>query len=516
MITITLNPIIRARIAAPARNIVGPRSRRSFLAAIPAASPSWHRRLRARRASARKQLARGCITFKAARTLIVHHATPPLQKQALKNTFGSRQSMSWKGKGKSKPWRQTAGSDGREYASSYYSDGYGAAHNTWTETWQGYNHKDAKKEAGKSAFPAYNQQQQKDITVIAEQRSALKTPGVEEDAIKEIQKAVNAARKAEQRVAKLQSDLQKGQSQWASYELALKKSYAAERGRYQSDQSRLRQELADAMAAQTASRGALRAAAVGQLQAEGPAEATAGEMEVEEAWVGLMADTSMVETGEQVKELNGWLQTELDRLGSPETASAAKARLVAAMQVGEPGHGQGHFQTPTRRPQTGIPSPSAGTRESTSAPAGFPKALYPFGCAPEHARKEVPALITRSTQYREEEPAVSDPYQVSPSWEARGHPKVEGLMTPPSGKHRRTPRSGVKDTAKPKGPATLPARASKQSLADKLLASRIQAEANLKDGDPSNGGRIPIILDDDNGHLNVPIPSGSDLEQLDQ
>ena len=56
---------------------------------------------------------------------------------------------------------------------------------------------------------------------------------------------------------------------------------------------------------------------------------------MEDAWLGFLRDTTMVETGEQRKELNSWLQGELDKIGSPESAAVAKARLIAAMRQGQ-------------------------------------------------------------------------------------------------------------------------------------------------------------------------------------
>ena len=420
--------------------------------------------------------------------------------------------MSWKGKGK--PWKRTASGDGQHYSSSYYSAGYGSAQDNWGDAWYGAYSKDVKKEDSKHAFPAYNRQPQKEITVISENRNLPKTADVEEDAIKEIQRAVNAARKAEQRVNKLQMDLQKGQSQWASYEQALKKAFATERARYQGDQAKLRQELAEALANQAATRTALRSAAVGQLKEEGPSSGLE-DVAMEDAWLGFLRDTTMVETGEQRKELNSWLQGELDKIGSPESAAVAKARLIAAMRQGQQEEQEVHLHTPGRRTQGGIASPSQATSIPTATRLEGPRALFPFGCRPGHVTKEGRPLTTQATQYREDGSVLSDPYLVSPSQNVRGQPESGHIVTPPSAKHRKTPRSGVKDSARPKGPALTSATQSKHSLADKLLASRLQADKTTQEMGVGMVRGGSVILDDDQDHLHVPIPSGSELEQLD-
>ena len=238
--------------------------------------------------------------------------------------------MSWKGWGK--PWRKGGGRGQQFSGSQYYpSSEYGNAQAGWEEDWSKSNKKDARKGEGKPVFPAYNQQQKGPVTVIAEQTFPSTPAEMADDAIKEIQKAVNMARKAEQRVSKLQTDLQVGQTQWRNYEKSLKEAFLKERTKFQGDQNRLRQELAEALAAQAQTRSALRTAAVGQLQEAGaasPQDVT----EMDGEWEALMLDKDIVEESEQRMEMNGWLQQELDRMGSPQTAAAAKLRIAAAMK----------------------------------------------------------------------------------------------------------------------------------------------------------------------------------------
>ena len=414
--------------------------------------------------------------------------------------------MSWKGWGK--PWRKGTGTDGYAAASSYYSSSSNNGKGSWAEDWQGYNKKDHKKEDAKHRFPGYNQQQQ-DIVVVAEQKNQPPAGGTEEDAIKEIQRAVNAARKAEQRVVKIQADLRKGQMQWQGYEQALKKAYAAEKTKFHGDQSKLRQELVEAIAAQSSTRAALRAAAVGQLQDDGREE-THLDVDMDESWMALMQDRSYVEATDQAGEFDGWLQTELTKMGSPRTTAAAKARLAMALQGETKPSGGDPTSTPKRPTCMGVPSPTRTQPVNELGHGGSgPKALFPFGCRPGSAKERNPEATTQATQYRGDSPAVSDPYLVSPS-NMQGHlPDTGVLLATPPTKHRKSPRTSIKELARPKGPAS-----TTEPLADKLLAARTLAAKDVPDLKPANPLLSPLI-DDDHDHLGVPIPSGSDLDLMD-
>ena len=415
--------------------------------------------------------------------------------------------MSWKGWGK--PWRKGNGADGYSSAASYYASDAGTGKGNWAEEKQGYK----KKEDAKPSFPSYNQQQQSSIVVIAEKNHPPLAGTNEEDIIKEIQRAVNAARKAEQKVAKLQADLHKGQAQWRSYEQALKKAYAAERIKYQNDQTKLRQDLAEAMAAQAATRGALRSAAVGQLR--DPETPTAlPDAEMDDAWMALMKDTSYVEEVEQNRELDGWIREELDKIGSPNTAAAAKAKILAAMRGDSVIAASEKVSTPLRPTRTGLPSPSKGDLDNVDKKGErTARALFPFGCPPGRAKMEELSMTTKATQYQSGSPAVMDPYMASPSWETGKLPDVGGL-TPQASKHRKSPRTGVKDVARPKGPAATCEAGLKPSLADKLMAARNSGAHSLH-GASSRAPPSNIFIDDDQDHLGVPVPSGSDLDLLD-
>ena len=418
--------------------------------------------------------------------------------------------MSWKGWGK--PWRINHSADGyAEQYSSFSSSGQGKGKHNRAEDWQGYN---PKKDA-KASFPAYNAQPKQEIAVVAEKRMHPKEADPEEDVIKAIQRAVNSARKAEQKVSKLQSDLAKGQSQWQTYEIAIRKAYLAEKSKFQQDQAKLRTELSEALMQQVQTRHALRTAAIGHVQDGNQDMMVEGSQEADD-FLALMQDTTIVEPAEQKEELDGWLKDELDKIGSPGTAAAAKARIVAAMKGGGAGPHQVPQVTPKRPTQGGISSPAVPPPKAASGGKEHVKrALLPFGGA---GVQTVPPgqeylQATSSTQYRQVGPAITDPYLTSPS--ASVLPEASGVgVTPPSAKSKKTPRSGVKDLAKPRGPAHQAETTSKTSLAEKLAATRRMATQALHEEARQPPKPVPVFIFDDNGD-EPRVPSGSDLDLLD-
>ena len=421
--------------------------------------------------------------------------------------------MSWKGWGK--PWRNGKAAEGRSSSASYHSSSYVPGQETWVEPWQGYK-QNAKKEDVKSLFPAYKQQPQTDIQVIAEQCHASKTLDSEEDIVKEIQRAINAARKAEQKVTKLQSELQKGQAQWKSYEQAIKQAYVKERAQFQSDQQKLKHDLAEALTAQASTRRALRTAATGQTQEVGT-EHIDMDIEQDAGWQALMLDTALAESSETKQELDGWMQQELISVSGPDAATIAKARIAAAAKAPNGTGDHAGQMTPPRPTQQGMPSPTVVTRDGLagSRPAVY-KAMQPFGGAAGYGSKGDLLTMNKATHYRCGSQAFADPYMMSASLSGGPAPEGGHVSTPPSAKNRRSPRTSIKELAKPKGPVSQQSQAGKVSLADKLMAQRLAAaggEHAAKDGE---GRSSAVLVDDDNeDHVNVPIPSGSELEQLD-
>ena len=424
--------------------------------------------------------------------------------------------MSWKGWGK--PWRSGKATDGRSASASYHSNSYGAGQEAWVEPWQGYK-QNPKKDDAKGQFPAYKHQPQSDIQVIAEQRTAAKTLDSEEDIVKEIQRAINSARKAEQKVAKLQSELQKGQAQWRSYEQAIKQAYVKERTQFQTDQQKLKHDLAEALTAQTSARKALRAAATGQATETGM-EHVDMDVEQDAGWQALMLDTALAETAEAESEKDGWMQHGLLNVEEQDAMAIAKARIAAAAKI-QSGYGdRTGLMTPSRPTRQGLPSPTTMGRDNAPGSRSFvSRAMQPFGGVPGGGGKGGLTTTSPVGHYRGGADALADPYMTSPTLSGGPVPENGQAGTPPSAKSRRSPRTSIKELAKPKGPVVQQGQAGKVSLADQLMAQRLaatQAESVAHVTTEGDLRQSMMFVDDDgDDHLHVPIPSGSDLEQLD-
>ena len=401
--------------------------------------------------------------------------------------------MSWKGWGK--PWRINHSADGyAEQFSSYSSSGQGKGKHNRTEDWQSYN---AKKEA-RASFPAYNAQPKQEIAVVAEKRMHPKEADPEEDVIKAIQRAVNSARKAEQKVSKLQGDLAKGQSQWQTYEIAIRKAYLAEKSKFQQDQAKLRTELSEALTQQAQTRHALRTAAIGHVQ-EGSQDMLVDGGQEADDFLALMQDTTIVEPAEQKEELDGWLKEELDKIGSPGTAAAAKARIVAAMKGGGSGPHQVPQCTPKRPTQGGIPSPARPQPKAvTGAKEHATRALLPFGGPNVQAvpSGQEPLQVTLSTQYRQDVPAATDPYLISPS--ASVFPEMSGAGVTPQQRARRLHALASRTWPSPE-----------VQLIKQRPPPRHRWRRSWPPPKPA-----PVFIFDDNGD-EPRVPSGSDLDLLD-
>ena len=76
------------------------------------------------------------------------------------------------------------------------------------------------------SFPSYDSQSVNKQAVVKE---IVSTNFPQDPLVSELQKAVNAARKAEARVRKVETDRTNRQEQWNQWELALKKSYTKEK-----------------------------------------------------------------------------------------------------------------------------------------------------------------------------------------------------------------------------------------------------------------------------------------------
>ena len=90
-------------------------------------------------------------------------------------------------------------------------------------------------------FPKYDGTDPKQLLVVSEKRDE------QDSLVREMQKAVSLARKAEGRTRRLQEELCNKERCWVQYQQELKQAYKTEKHRFQQDSARIREELAEAM-----------------------------------------------------------------------------------------------------------------------------------------------------------------------------------------------------------------------------------------------------------------------------
>eukprot|EP00439_Symbiodinium_sp_Y106_P020910 s5965_g2.t1 len=125
-------------------------------------------------------------------------------------------------------------------------------HGTYSPSASSWWHSNPKAKA-KAAFPSYNALTPQ--ASVAAGAGSLPGQGADSGGlVTDMQAALNVARKAEIRVAKLHSAYEAAQEQWAAYDKAAKENYQKERRRFQKDLERIEKEALDAEAHQQRSR----------------------------------------------------------------------------------------------------------------------------------------------------------------------------------------------------------------------------------------------------------------------
>ena len=258
--------------------------------------------------------------------------------------------------------------------------------------------------------------------------------------VSDLQRAVNTARKAEQRVKKIVGEKTERVRQWKDYETELKRCYIAEKQRFRGALIRLEKEESEALQEQASARESLRQVALGL-----ESEARPVSMEEEDQDFELLTRSACTDRVEE-EDADAVIQRAVE---------AGKQLPVAAASVGS------HVVTPLRR---------------TRAPAMTPDNVH-------HTRLEglgdlrggPPQDLTPSMA------AVSDPYLSSPVLPSAPTPKI-------SVRHKEAGvRAGLKDAMRPKQPIHHLATRSSPSLAEKLEAKRAQQMNSGQVGECSAG-----------------------------
>ena len=137
---------------------------------------------------------------------------------------------------------------------------------------------------GQALFPAYdakrpapkaNMQQQPDLLTVVSTSSTK-----DQSLVRDMQKVLNAARKAEQKVARTKEDKATKVRMWEEWEVQLKQQYLAESKRHQANIESLDRDLEAALKAQDMARAEVRRAADPESSQDVQMMAPSSEMEV--------------------------------------------------------------------------------------------------------------------------------------------------------------------------------------------------------------------------------------------
>ena len=328
------------------------------------------------------------------------------------------------------PWRKGSGK-GQSNQFSFNNKGRGKGQDK-----SGKSDSQQHKQQENQRFPKYDQartNQQHFLEVSSDAGQSTADDGL----VKELQKCVNVARKAEQKVSSLQKQLQTKHTQWENFQLELKQTFIKEQQRFQQDVHRLNAELASAEESQAEARAVVRGAARGEgLVQTGPSE------EMERQWMSKV--TAWEQEGHQEDKTppDAVLRRALE-------AATATAPVIST-----------DLRTPQRPTRTGIASPCrsqlphchghGGAGGQSNAQSSLVKSAEP---TPTYTLGATTSPQARTDPYLAPKTAPKPPRRVA--------------ATSPEGTHR----TSVKDLSKAKTPLHTPSPG--MSLAEKLEARRL-------------------------------------------
>ena len=248
---------------------------------------------------------------------------------------------------------------------------------------------------GQALFPAYdakrpapkaNMQQQPDLLTVVGTSSTK-----DQSLVRDMQKVLNAARKAEQKVARIKEDKATKVRMWEEWEVQLKQQYLAESKRHQANIESLDRDLEAALKAQDMARAEVRRAADPESSQDVQMMAPSSEMEV--AFARLLDDARS----------DSWAQLENEEV------------LKRAMQASRLS-GPSTPPTSTPLPRTPYGRVLAPRPKQQGAPQVMGSRLQPFP-PPRSAEMRYPAADLNPVP---SPVAQMDPYQQPPSGERSG------------------------------------------------------------------------------------------------
>ncbi|CAE7033195.1 unnamed protein product [Symbiodinium sp. CCMP2456] len=293
----------------------------------------------------------------------------------------------------------------------------------WRGSW-GSPSQRPQQDAGKARFPRY------DAAVPANAASgnvAPAQPAAAKGPLQTFQTALNVARKAEQKVIKIQAAQDTLKQQWVTFEKNLQKTFLEEKARHVNDLARLASDLGDAMGCQEQARAALV-----QLVATGQTPGMQEEAAMDQTWAQLTA------TWEQ--------EAQAGMSGVLQRAMQAAPAMITATTVGA---------TPSPR---AMEDPYAALGGATESPSNLAHVMQ---------RHAMPSEVS---------PAARPP-GLHPGQRDNSRPRVPTADAPP--------RSSIKDATK-QAPAP---DATGIPLAAKLDAARAAEMQRLRSAAEPFGGR---------------------------
>ena len=294
----------------------------------------------------------------------------------------------------------------------------------------------------KHAFPHYDMVPKQDPPKLQEISSSSNGDGY----VSELQRAVNAARKAEAKIKKIHGEKRERQAQWQSYEAELRRCYSNEKQRFKNALSRLERDEVEALEEQTAARDNLRKVATGVPDTEQSPLMEADTRDFEMLIRGADKEMQLEEDNDAV------IQRAMEDYHRRTTSAKHNALAETSAPVSTPVRKKLHLpSTPLSHPNVGglIPMPSG-----PLVAHGGGLGVSPHGGA-----------------------ALTDPYQEQASSGQRPlHPGARHQSPGSTGRRTRESlgvRSSIKEATKGL-PVTRPCHS--PGLAEKLMARRQQIE----------------------------------------
>ena len=452
------------------------------LGAIPR-SPVWHRHLRRVRSKARASYHKGLpISSRRAELLLKHHGTAPSLRRCLLFYMGKQ------------GWHKGAS----EHAG-------GQRWHVWPGAWASSPQQPRtpwKQQSPKSfQFPAYDERPVRPQNGRHPGVMTTVEPDQNDHGLGGIQRLVNAARKAEQRLLRLQQDKEKSGLQWQQYQRDLQAAYTKERKRHMAAQEQFDKDIALALEKQEEARLNIRSYAASMASGS----ATTATEEEGPSWQDL--------TRSWEEEEEGAMEGVLHRA------------LGATMREREP-------RTPSLRRPVAARTPTAARHVAFTGPESVPTT---------YIQEELAEVRSDPYPHVPSPPSASGPPGLNPMGVDTEMPDGEG----PGGGARVEPRHpsthpGQRDFSIPRVPTTeAPPRmdvktATKQAassaaahsqLGQKLEARRsammpfggkappavpahVNPPGDSSTGDPVHGPRpADGLIDDDTEDMNNVVPS---------